>query len=151
MRWRRTIIRLEAQFFHVLRHSQVLQSNLLLGLAVLVGVGGGCGAVYYRELIEALRWIFYDWGYAGLTDASPVARFLLPLAPACGAALVYLVTRLAAEARGEGVPLILATSREVSGREPAYELNGEELKLTIFGRPAPGLRGPSPAQDEPAS
>jgi len=48
------------------------------------------------------------------------------------------------EARGEGVPLILAASREVSGREPAYELNGEELKLTIFGRP-------SPARDEPAS
>jgi predicted HTH transcriptional regulator len=48
------------------------------------------------------------------------------------------------EARGEGVPLILAAGREVSGREPAYELNGEELKLTIFGRP-------SPARDEHAS
>lgn len=41
------------------------------------------------------------------------------------------------EARGEGVPLILASGREVSGREPVYELNGEELKLTIFGRPSP--------------
>ena len=48
------------------------------------------------------------------------------------------------EARGEGVPLILAAGREVSGREPAYELNGEELKLTIFGRP-------SPARDDHAS
>jgi ATP-dependent DNA helicase RecG len=41
------------------------------------------------------------------------------------------------EARGEGVPLILAASREVAGWEPTYEVNGEGLKLTIFGRAAP--------------
>jgi predicted HTH transcriptional regulator len=48
------------------------------------------------------------------------------------------------EARGEGVPLIIDRSRGVSGIEPAYEVLGEELRLTIFGRP-------SPAQDEPGS
>ncbi len=39
------------------------------------------------------------------------------------------------EARGEGVPLILSRSNKVSGREPVYEMPGEELKLTIWARP----------------
>ena len=41
------------------------------------------------------------------------------------------------EARGEGVPLILHESRRVSGRTPLYELFGDELRLTIYGRPPP--------------
>jgi len=36
------------------------------------------------------------------------------------------------EARGEGVPLILDRSRRLSGREPTYQMQGEELLLTIF-------------------
>lgn len=40
--------------------------------------------------------------------------------------------RLYMEARGEGVPLILDRSRRLSGREPTYQMQGEELLLTIF-------------------
>ena len=36
------------------------------------------------------------------------------------------------EARGEGVALVLERSRALSGREPLYEMQGEELQLTIF-------------------
>jgi predicted HTH transcriptional regulator len=43
------------------------------------------------------------------------------------------------EARGEGVPLILAEGRRVGGRAPVYELFDEELRLTIYGRPMDGL------------
>ena len=39
------------------------------------------------------------------------------------------------EARGEGVPLIFDASRRVSGRDPVYELFGDELRLTMYGRP----------------
>lgn len=41
------------------------------------------------------------------------------------------------EARGEGVPLILAEGRRISGRTPVYELLGDELRLTLYGRRPP--------------
>lgn len=34
--------------------------------------------------------------------------------------------------RGEGVPAILTRSRRLSGKQPVYEVFGEELRLTIF-------------------
>ena len=34
--------------------------------------------------------------------------------------------------RGEGVPAILARSRRLSGRQPVYEMFGDELRLTIY-------------------
>ena len=34
--------------------------------------------------------------------------------------------------RGEGVPAILARSKRLSGREPVYEMFGDELRLTIY-------------------
>lgn len=36
------------------------------------------------------------------------------------------------ERRGEGVGIILRESEELSGKTPVYELQGEELRLTIF-------------------
>ena len=41
--------------------------------------------------------------------------------------------------RGAGVPAILARSRRLSGRQPVYELFGDELRLTIYAAdPAAG-------------
>ena len=41
--------------------------------------------------------------------------------------------------RGEGVPAILARSRCLSGRQPVYEMFGDELRLTIYAAdPAAG-------------
>jgi ATP-dependent DNA helicase RecG len=37
------------------------------------------------------------------------------------------------EARGEGVPLVMRLSKELSGKSPKYELFDEELRLTIWG------------------
>ena len=44
--------------------------------------------------------------------------------------------------RGAGVPAILARSRRLSGRQPVYELFGDELRLTIYAadpRRRPGV------------
>ena len=38
--------------------------------------------------------------------------------------------------RGEGVPAILARSRRLSGRQPVYEMFGDELRLTIHAADA---------------
>ena len=41
--------------------------------------------------------------------------------------------------RGEGVPAILARSRRLSGKQPMYEMFGDELRLTIYAAdPAAG-------------
>ena len=41
--------------------------------------------------------------------------------------------------RGEGVPAILARSRRLSGKQPRYEMFGDELRLTIYAAdPAAG-------------
>ena len=41
--------------------------------------------------------------------------------------------------RGEGVPAILARSRRLSGRQPVYQMFGDELRLTIYAAdPAAG-------------
>jgi hypothetical protein len=38
--------------------------------------------------------------------------------------------------RGEGVPILLARSQELSGRRPEYRMiDDSELLLTIFGTP----------------
>jgi len=58
-----------------------------------------------------------------------IVRFL-SRAPVRGQAQQF--RRLYMEARGEGVPLILDRSRRLSGREPTYQMRGEELLLTIF-------------------
>jgi hypothetical protein len=34
--------------------------------------------------------------------------------------------------RGEGVPVIVNESEQLSGRRPEYRMAGEELQLTIF-------------------
>ena len=41
------------------------------------------------------------------------------------------------EERGEGVARIIDESTAHAGREPAYSLHGEELKLTIWAKPSP--------------
>ncbi|OIR24957.1 RNA-binding domain-containing protein [Bathymodiolus thermophilus thioautotrophic gill symbiont] len=43
------------------------------------------------------------------------------------------------ERRGEGVGIIMKESKQLSGKTPIYQLNGEELQLTIF--PAQSLQG----------
>ncbi|OIR24958.1 RNA-binding domain-containing protein [Bathymodiolus thermophilus thioautotrophic gill symbiont] len=43
------------------------------------------------------------------------------------------------ERRGEGVGIIMRESEQLSGKAPIYQVNGEELQLTIF--PAQSLQG----------
>lgn len=56
--------------------------------------------------------------------------------------------------RGDGVPVIITESEELSGRRPGYRLiDDAELLLTIFAAPEPGVRteGVSPRGELGAS
>ena len=53
--------------------------------------------------------------------------------------------RVFLESRGEGVRKILEAGEAHSGRRPEYELFGEELRLTIWSKSAPGAPRGAPA------
>ncbi len=82
------------------------QSSFLLVAAVLVGLGGGYGAVAFRWLISAAQTLAF--GYLApalhvLGPANVVAILVLG-----GVATALFVERFAKEARGHGVPEVMA-------------------------------------------
>ncbi len=85
---------------------RIAQSTYLLAAALVVGVGGGWGAVLFRALIG------YETALAGwLTDvlrpfAGPAALVLS--VGAGGALAAWIAARFAPEARGHGVPEVMA-------------------------------------------
>lgn len=87
-------------------------TSFMMFLAVLIGLGGSLGAVGFRELIEFFSRLF-------LVDA--VAWFgsvyVLPVCTGLGALSVGIVVlRWAPEARGHGVPEVMAAVATKGGR-----------------------------------
>jgi CIC family chloride channel protein len=85
-----------------------------LVLAVITGVGGGLGAVVFRELIDGFDALFFTTiadllGFMG--------RFYVLLLPALGGLAVGPLTYFfAREAKGHGVPEVMLAISEVGGR-----------------------------------
>lgn len=95
----------------------------LVGLALVVGVGAGFGAIGFRVLIQSFTMLFS--GHADYSAAGHASHPWVPglgawfviLAPALGG-LLYgaLVHRFAREARGHGVPEVMLAVAERGGR-----------------------------------
>jgi len=83
----------------------------MFGLALLVGVGAGLGAVAFRYLIYFFTWLatghdeFGQQGYVGSSHLPWLGLGFFVVIPVLGG-LVYgpLIYRFAREARGHGVP-----------------------------------------------
>ena len=87
-------------------------TSFLLLLSVIIGLGGGLGAAGFRWLIETFRMLF-------LVEGAELLRhdYLLPLIPAAGGLLVgFIVLRWAPEAKGHGVPEVMAAVVTQEGR-----------------------------------
>jgi CIC family chloride channel protein len=86
---------------------------VLCGLALMVGVMTGCGAVALRALIGFFHNVFYNGTFSFLYDANVTegpSRFgdFVFLSPILGGiVVVFLVERFAPEAKGHGVPEVM--------------------------------------------
>jgi chloride channel protein, CIC family len=95
----------------------------LVVMALVVGVGGGFGAVGFRELIFFFTWLatghtqFGQQGRVGSLHLPWMGIWFLLLVPVVGG-LLYgpLIQRFAKEARGHGVPEVMLAVAENGGR-----------------------------------
>jgi chloride channel protein, CIC family len=113
--WRRMVRvahRARVRVVRFLVERDLSENSFILVLAVLIGLGGGLGALAFRWLIDGFRVLFLDKGVGLLGHP-----YLLPLIPAAGGALVgFIVLRYAREARGHGVPEVMAAAAVEGGR-----------------------------------
>jgi len=120
---------------------RVPQSTYLLIAALLVGVGGGLGAVAFRALIALAT-----------TIASDLTRLLGPLGPFAlivtlgvgGALAAWIAARFAPEARGHGVPEVMAAVALRGGviRPRIIVIKALASAMTIGFGGAAGREGP---------
>ncbi len=86
----------------------------LLGLALLVGLSSGLGAVTLAKLLQFVDWLAFDRGRQAL---SPLGAGWVLVPPTVGGLLVApLVFYGAREARGHGVPEVVLAVETAGGR-----------------------------------
>jgi len=95
-------------------HSRLIQRLpeplILLLYASLIGIVAGFGAVGFRKLIDVFNTIFFGYGRTSLGFLGHADVFLLPVV---GLVIVSLIVkRFAPEAKGHGVPEVMAAIAE---------------------------------------
>ncbi len=95
----------------------------LILLAIVVGVGGGLGAIVFRWLITSFTFIFSGHADYSAAPGEPnpfvpwLGPFFLVAVPAVGGWLYGpLIAKFAPEARGHGVPEVMLAVAERGGR-----------------------------------
>jgi len=98
----------------ILDRYQPSEPAVLLLTALAVGVGAGLGAIAFRWLIDVVSFVSFTW----LPDAlSGLGGAYLLIAPTTGGLLVgWLTYRYAREAKGHGVPEVMAAVALRGGR-----------------------------------
>jgi chloride channel protein, CIC family len=82
-------------------------------LAIMVGVIGGLGAVFFRAMIALIHNVAFLGSFSITFDANeftkpgPWGAFIILVPPIGGMLVVFLVENFAPEARGHGVPEVL--------------------------------------------
>lgn len=123
----------------------------LVALALVVGIGAGFGAVGFRLLIFGCTWLatghrqFGQQGHIASPHLPGLGVWFLLVVPVLGG-LLYgpLVSRFAPEARGHGVPEVMAAVAEQGGRIRPQVVVVKALAsaLCIGGGGSVGREGP---------
>lgn len=100
--------------FDLFGELRLTETQILLALAFVVGVGSGFGAVLFRELIAFFTWLFFSELGSLLSHGG---RLYLIVLPALGALLFApLIRYFAPEAKGHGVPEVMLAVALSGGR-----------------------------------
>jgi CIC family chloride channel protein len=88
------------------------ETNILISLAIVVGIGTGFGALVFIELIEHARELFFGYSADVLSGILSVGesgyKWWIILIPAAGGALAGpIIYYFAKEAKGHGVPEVM--------------------------------------------
>jgi CIC family chloride channel protein len=86
---------------------ELSQSTFNIAAALVIGAGGGFGAVGFRRLIDFINWVAVQ-GLAGILRAHLGAAAIIVPMVLGGAIVAALVSRFAPEAKGHGVPEVMA-------------------------------------------
>ncbi len=101
-------------FSFLRKDSPLFEITVHLGPAVLVGLGGGIGAVIFRWLIQQVTTVSFSW-LPKVTSGWGLAYVVI--APTVGGLLVgLLVSNFAPEAKGHGVPEVMEAIALRGGR-----------------------------------
>jgi len=114
---------------------------MLYSLAAFIGIGAGLGALCFGSLIDVMNWIFLDL----IKDRILPAPWLFPVIPMAGIFVAMWITRrFAPEARGHGVPEVMAAAATHGGiiRPRVVGIKALVSALTIGTGGSVGREGP---------
>ena len=106
--------RLARRIRRLLDHWQPPETGVLIATALIIGLGGGLGAVIFRWLIDTFTYIFFDkmQGWLGFMGSAYVI-----VVPAIGGLFVGpMIYFFAREAKGHGVPEVMEAVALRGGR-----------------------------------
>ncbi|MEW5872060.1 MAG: chloride channel protein [Chloroflexota bacterium] len=106
---------LRARIPGLLDRIQPSETAVLLGTAILVGLGTGLGAVLFIRLIEFVQRLFFEGGES--LFGGHLGRWILVLIPVVGGLLAGpVIAFFASEAKGHGVPEVMQAIAVRGGR-----------------------------------
>jgi len=106
--------RLTSRIKRAWHHLRGSGTTLGIILSILVGVVAGFGAVIFRWMIKGFQWVFFKEGASAFGF---LGDYYVILLPALGGVLVgLLIYFLAREAKGHGVPEVIAAVAAKGGR-----------------------------------
>jgi len=120
-----------------------MNSSFLIVLAALIGMGSGFAAIGFKELIGICQVLFFGGGERFFSSA--LGHYYIILIPALGGFLVGpLVYFLAREAKGHGVPEVMAAVAEKGGvlRPRLVIVKALASAITIGSGGSAGREGP---------
>ena len=102
---------MKTKFQYLFRFSE---TQILIGMSVVVGLGTGFGAILFIKLIEYFKELFFGNSAEMLTSFLGEFNYWIALIPMAGGLLVGpIVFKFASEAKGHGVPeVMLAVARK---------------------------------------